>query len=261
MGYFLLVLEIISTAGIVVLGLIVRRYLPAYAAEKGKNLATKEDIGEITRIVEEVRSQHGTELELVRGALQHASQSQSSLAEIERSAIVDFFDDCVDLIFGKVQTNFGDIPIDTGRSLVDYQTGVRELLVTIYKKYHRLILYLKPGSEIASAAEKFVRASAKFGAAFKKHFGPLKMALIEEGVASPKEDRSKYSTAVSATDAAAKSYHAAIEPFTSEMSEALRGLMVAVNKHFRAGASGEGFEVLAEAVKNAAKEFAPLVRH
>ncbi len=257
MDYLVLVLKIISIAGIFVLGLMAQRYLPAYVAQKGKNLATKEDIGEITRIVEGIRSQNATELELVRGALQQASQWQTSLAEVERNAIVDFFDECVELIFGKVQVNFGELPIDSGRSLVDYQTGVREQLVMILKKYHRLILYLKPGSEIASAAQKFVTGSIGFGAAFRKHFGRLKAALIEEG---QKIDRGEYSAAVSATDAAAKTYHSAIEPFTNAMSEALRDLMVAGNKHLRAGATGAGFEVLAEALKNAAKESAPLIR-
>ena len=37
-----------------IVGLFVRSYLPAYFSEKGKNLATKEDIGDITKIVETI---------------------------------------------------------------------------------------------------------------------------------------------------------------------------------------------------------------
>jgi hypothetical protein len=260
MDSLILLLEILSVAGIAVLGLMARRYLPAYVAEKGKNLATKEDIEEITRIIEGVRSQSAAQLELVRSALQHTSQWQSSLAETERNAIVDFFDDCVDLIFGKVQENLGEFPLDNGKSLVNYQTSVRDLVVTLFRKYHRLILYLRPDSEIGAAAEKFVRASAGFDAAFKKHFGRVKAALIEEGLAAQKTDRGEYRDAVSATNSAAKTYQSTIEPFTSEMSESLRSLMVAVNKHLRTGARSAGFAALEEAVRNAAKEPAPLVR-
>jgi hypothetical protein len=261
MDYLVPALKVISVLGIFVLGLMTRRYLPAYATKKGENLATKEDIGEITRIIEGVRSQNATELELVRGALQQASQWQTSLAEVERNTIVDFFDECVELIFGKVQTNLGELPIaDSGRSLFEYQTGVREQLVMILKRYHRLILYLKPGSEIATAAQKFATGSIGFGAAFRKHFGRLKSALIDEGEAAKKADRSDYSPAVSATDAAAKTYQSAIQPFTNVMSEALRDLMVAGNKHLRSGATAAEFEALAEALKNAGKESAPLIR-
>jgi len=37
------------------LGLFLKNYFPKYMEEKGKNLATKEDIGQITKITEEVQ--------------------------------------------------------------------------------------------------------------------------------------------------------------------------------------------------------------
>lgn len=43
--------------------LLLRFYLPGYLGEKGKNLATKEDIGQITKIVEDVKLQNGVLLE------------------------------------------------------------------------------------------------------------------------------------------------------------------------------------------------------
>jgi hypothetical protein len=50
-----------------VIQLLVRRYLPAYISEKGKNLATKEDIAAITRQVETVRHEYSALLEELRG--------------------------------------------------------------------------------------------------------------------------------------------------------------------------------------------------
>jgi hypothetical protein len=38
-----------------VIGFVVRHLLPSYFSEKGKNLATKEDISEITKKIEEVK--------------------------------------------------------------------------------------------------------------------------------------------------------------------------------------------------------------
>ena len=46
------------------------RYLPAYAAQKGENLATKEDIAEITTSIESVKSGYAHELEGVRAAIE-----------------------------------------------------------------------------------------------------------------------------------------------------------------------------------------------
>ena len=42
---------------------LLKHYLPAYLSEKGKNLATKEDIAEITREVERVRHEYNAILE------------------------------------------------------------------------------------------------------------------------------------------------------------------------------------------------------
>lgn len=50
-------LEIIEIGLILILGLLIYKYLPSYIIEKGKNLATKEDIGDITRKVEEVKAE------------------------------------------------------------------------------------------------------------------------------------------------------------------------------------------------------------
>jgi hypothetical protein len=51
-------LNVLVPLGEIALGLVFKNYLPAYATEKGKNLATKEDIEEITHLVERVRAHH-----------------------------------------------------------------------------------------------------------------------------------------------------------------------------------------------------------
>lgn len=46
---------IVNVVGLFLLGLFIKKYLPAYMDQKGKNLATKEDVAEITRNTEEVK--------------------------------------------------------------------------------------------------------------------------------------------------------------------------------------------------------------
>lgn len=56
--------------GVVVAGLVVyllaKYFMPGYLAQKGKNLADKEDIAALTREVEEVKRQHAEVLEAVK---------------------------------------------------------------------------------------------------------------------------------------------------------------------------------------------------
>lgn len=61
-----------------VLFLLIKYFLPSYFSEKGKNLATKEDIEEITDKVESVRADYAHMLEELR------SNNQQKLAAIER---------------------------------------------------------------------------------------------------------------------------------------------------------------------------------
>ncbi len=62
-------LQILSLISIGIVALLLYRYLPAYTSEKGKNLATKEDIADITKRIEEVKSAYAHELETVRAAI------------------------------------------------------------------------------------------------------------------------------------------------------------------------------------------------
>ena len=50
----ILIFEILLAVAVFLIGLFVKNYLPSYMDEKGKNLATKEDVEEITRKTEEV---------------------------------------------------------------------------------------------------------------------------------------------------------------------------------------------------------------
>lgn len=52
------------------LGLFIKNYLPSYMEEKGKNLATKEDIQEITRKTEEVQKEFREDFELFSSDVQ-----------------------------------------------------------------------------------------------------------------------------------------------------------------------------------------------
>ena len=54
----------------VVVTLLLRNYFSGYLAEKGKNVATKEDIESITREVERVRHEYSAVLEELRKMLQ-----------------------------------------------------------------------------------------------------------------------------------------------------------------------------------------------
>ena len=55
--------NILLVVALVIVAGFKRFYFPSYLKKKGENLATKEDIGEITKQVESIKHQHSTDLE------------------------------------------------------------------------------------------------------------------------------------------------------------------------------------------------------
>lgn len=82
MDVVLIILNILVLTGMGFLALIGKNYFPKYISEKAKNLATKEDITEITNQIESVKSDYALSLEKakseyqIKSALQQAFQSK-----------------------------------------------------------------------------------------------------------------------------------------------------------------------------------------
>jgi hypothetical protein len=78
---------ILATSGVLI-GLYLA-FFKSYFTEKGKNLATKEDIGEVTRIVEETKKQFTADTEYLKNRLNLFSQSFHSIKTLERDALIE----------------------------------------------------------------------------------------------------------------------------------------------------------------------------
>lgn len=78
-----------ETVAALLIGLVLGRFLPSYFAEKGRNLATKEDVATITELVEEVKAkftlQHEEDAQQDRLDLQERTfQHELRLAALDR---------------------------------------------------------------------------------------------------------------------------------------------------------------------------------
>jgi len=67
---FELIIQTVTLVVVVVIGYLLRDFFPSYSKEKGKNLATKEDIQDITEKIESVKADYAKSLEAVKSKLQ-----------------------------------------------------------------------------------------------------------------------------------------------------------------------------------------------
>lgn len=71
---FQTILNLLTLVAIIIIVLLVRNYLQPYLKEKGKNLATKEDIEIITNKIERIRAEYVAEIEKLKAELKEESE-------------------------------------------------------------------------------------------------------------------------------------------------------------------------------------------
>jgi hypothetical protein len=114
-------------------------YFKSYSNEKGKNLATKEDIGEITQIVESIKTSLIQETEELKSNLSYKNEHLIHLRASERSAIINYYKSTwalvlnltrVDLIFNEIDyfdEKDGEIYTLTTRYISNSETSLNKI--------------------------------------------------------------------------------------------------------------------------------------
>jgi hypothetical protein len=138
MDYILIGLQVLILLGLGCIFLF-RKYLFSYSSEKGKNLATKEDIGDITRKVEEVKTEYVTEVERLKVDLSLLSRKNDILLDEKirvfkklQKRLVDFKKYCEATLGshddrGEFHPNLNVLPEDIDKAALPHITALHEI--------------------------------------------------------------------------------------------------------------------------------------
>jgi len=151
----------ILTTVLTLLGL----YLRTYIGEKGKNLATKEDIGQITKAIEEVKKDFNIDIAKLNSALAFQEKHLSNVRAKEIDAVLRYYNAC-----SKFEEALMDVPeyfayphIQPEYEIDRIAGYFAELEAKFYKCRRGLTgmyIYFRKGDDIAEAAESvYVAAS------------------------------------------------------------------------------------------------------
>jgi|GEM_PF-1609032 len=104
-----------------------KSYFPKYFETKATNQATKEDIGEITKTVENIKSQLLQQNELLKAELSLANQHKIAIKSAEREAIFDFNKQKSVWIYSLIRFSFFKYELENYREIyretyLEYQT-------------------------------------------------------------------------------------------------------------------------------------------
>jgi hypothetical protein len=134
---------------------LIKRLFSNYIGEKGKNLATKEDIGEITEKIEGVKSYFTDRTEWLRAKLSVNSQQKMNLFINRNEAHIQFYKDFYKAaIFLRSPIHFRPEEV---KALDEHIKEGRELITRSFASYFGLMVYVQKDS-ISTPAHKAVTA-------------------------------------------------------------------------------------------------------
>jgi hypothetical protein len=130
---------------------LLKNFWPKYFEEKGKNQATKEDIGFITEIVENIKSDLVKQNELLKAELAYSNQHSLSYKNEERNALIDYYKKISACIFFILRFDFTIYDLENYKDLKlmslelakrNYECDLAEAHVTLFI-YDKEFLNLK----------------------------------------------------------------------------------------------------------------------
>ena len=201
-----------------VLGFLLRGFFGSYVGEKGKNLATKQDIEQITAQVESVKA-----------SIQTLSTLRTDYEQQRREWLLSFYDSAVEMLYEKLSASFGDMPYDDGRTLFELQQSFSALFVTLLKQYQRIVVYFEHGSALRQSAEAIVISGVQAQSVLKKRFGDVKMALADEYQAVLSGDDARFREAAGRSDQVVRAYLADMNPVAQVFREQLPAYLTNLN--------------------------------
>jgi archaellum component FlaC len=235
MSLWNIAIQILSLLIGAIIGFFIRSYLPSYFAEKGKNLATKEDISEITDRVEKVKALYSAQTEDIRSMIAEARLERGEYQREQKACLLKFYDLAIELFYEKLTANFGDFPMDQGQSLADFQSSFYELVSNLLKSYQRIVVYFESSNKLCIEAGNVVNQALGARRVMKRRFGKVKFALIDETQAIGSEDKKRIDNAVKASNEAVAAYSSEMQPVIRETRQSLQSYLTALNEFLRPG--------------------------
>jgi hypothetical protein len=161
METLLLILQFLIILGLIAAGYVLKDFLPGYSRENGKNLATKEDIGEITRKVESAKLGFSAQIERLKTDLNADMRRQLNIFAKRNEALTQFFEDSftvLTLLRSGFHFRYEDVD---GLDKLIMETQAR--IIRAITSNYRLMLYVQEESILTPARDAQTAIKTLYG--------------------------------------------------------------------------------------------------
>ena len=170
-----------------------------------------------------------SKIEGIKSALRFSRDVKTDYERERRSTLLAFHDSAIDLLYESLSANFGDYPVDGGKSLFRYQKTFTHTVSSILKTYQRLILYFPAASALLKHANEIADAAIECRKVAKGRLGPAKDALRKEDLAHRSQNHQHYKDAVALSNTVNAAYWGEMRPFADRLREAFRNYIANAN--------------------------------
>lgn len=171
---------------------LVKNYLPSYMNEKGKNLATKQDIGAITKAVEDVKHEYAGKLEEMRSTLAYSMSRRASIKEREVEALIRYFELLTELRTEQLLLDPGEFMPDNGASLIKYRQQVTEHILKAQSQFIRVKMYHHRNPNLLKSLDDTYDLLGEIRIVFMEHFPEWATAMLRSTRPPTRHPRSNY---------------------------------------------------------------------
>lgn len=87
----------------IIITVLLKYFIPSYFKKLAEDLATKKNLEDITKIVEDIKLQNDKELEFIKSELSVKTKAQQAIYDDERTAIVEYIFSTIDLYLKHIK--------------------------------------------------------------------------------------------------------------------------------------------------------------
>jgi molybdopterin converting factor small subunit/predicted transport protein len=145
-------------------GALVGAWVFSFLREKGKNFATKSDVGKITETVESIKSNYNKEQETLRAQLNMLVNAQNSLHVDMKRAIYEFWDSVM-LLRSLCDTTRPELDEERIADLAHYKREIERVEYELQMKHVRLYLLVED-QQLLDLSEKLYDDVSKYQGRF-----------------------------------------------------------------------------------------------
>jgi len=229
-----LILLLSNTFLLLVLGYLLKSFLPSYFSEKAKLLAQKEDISAITNEIEQVKSDHAKQVKLFEMQQALLQQGTSELRQSRTQTLLHYFECMVTIVEQELSDGFHFAAYSESVETDHYFREVDEKFLELRQNYYKILVFFRNDHPLLSAAGRIHECSLQLLNIFRSHYKQMAPCRSLREALRSAGNIDAFCEKLAETEFILRNYNSAMKPELEKAKEVAMAYLGEVNRYFGA---------------------------